>query len=41
MLILTQLALWKYDSSKWNLWRMYRTLASRKTKEYEGRKLVG
>ncbi|XP_018350490.1 PREDICTED: coenzyme Q-binding protein COQ10 homolog B, mitochondrial isoform X3 [Trachymyrmex septentrionalis] len=41
-LILTQLTLpWKYDSSKWNWWRMYRTRANHKTKEYEGRKLVG
>ncbi|XP_011880801.1 PREDICTED: coenzyme Q-binding protein COQ10 homolog B, mitochondrial isoform X2 [Vollenhovia emeryi] len=32
---------WKHDSSKRNLWRMYRTQASHRTKEYESRKLVG
>ncbi|XP_011704517.1 PREDICTED: coenzyme Q-binding protein COQ10 homolog B, mitochondrial isoform X2 [Wasmannia auropunctata] len=41
-LVVTQLSLpWKYDSSKRNLWRMYRTRASYKTREYEGRMLVG
>ncbi|XP_072749036.1 coenzyme Q-binding protein COQ10, mitochondrial isoform X1 [Anoplolepis gracilipes] len=39
---LKQLTLpWRYDSNKWTLWRMYRTEANYKTKEYEGRKLVG
>ncbi|XP_011643901.1 coenzyme Q-binding protein COQ10 homolog B, mitochondrial isoform X1 [Pogonomyrmex barbatus] len=32
---------WKYDSFKWTSWRMFKTRASHKTKEFEGRKLVG
>ncbi|XP_011350150.1 coenzyme Q-binding protein COQ10 homolog B, mitochondrial isoform X2 [Ooceraea biroi] len=42
MLLLEQLALpWKYETFKRSLWRTYKTGASSKTKEYEGRKLVG
>jgi hypothetical protein len=42
MLVLKQLAsLWKHEILKQSLWRTYKTQASNKTKEYEGRKLVG